>query len=138
MTIIQNIILVFIGLSGGIAVAAGVFALITMIGMIPRAAARTGSGKFGYWYETIILLGGTIGSAITIYEIRLPIGWIGMAVIGVFSGMFVGCLSMALAESLRVIPIFSHRLRLSIGFPLLILALALGKGFGTLYQLYFR
>lgn len=138
MTWIQNIILAFIGLSGGVAVAAGVFALITMIGMVPRVAARTSSGKFAYWYETTILLGGTIGSALTVYEIRLPLGWIGMAVIGVFSGMFVGCLSMALAESLRVLPIFSHRLRLSVGFPFLILALAVGKGFGTFYQLYFR
>lgn len=138
MTWMQDIILVFIGLSGGVAVAAGVFALITMIGMIPRVAARTSSGKLAYWYETAILLGGTIGSALTVYEVRLPAGWIGMAVMGIFSGMFVGCLSMALAEALRVIPIFSRRLRLSVGFPFLILALAVGKGFGTFYQLYFR
>lgn len=138
MEILQKILLALIGFSGGFTVAAGVFALITMIGMIPRICARTSSGKYVRFYETMIVLGGTAGSVLTIYQIPFHIGWFGMAVYGVFSGVFVGCLSMALAESLRIIPIFSKRMRLSVGFPFLILALAIGKGLGTWYQLYFR
>lgn len=135
---VQKILLAVVGLAGGVAVAAGIFALITMIGIIPRVAARLKTAKQVYAYETIIALGGTVGSVFTIYPVHFPVGQAGMAVLGVFAGMFVGCLSMALAESLRVIPLFTKRLRLSTGFPYLIFALALGKGLGSLYQLFFH
>ena len=40
MEIIQEVALAIIGFAGGVSVAAGTFALITALGIVPRLAAR--------------------------------------------------------------------------------------------------
>ena len=57
-----------------------------------------------------------------------------MAVFGLCSGVFVGCLAMALAENLRVVPVFVKRMKMREGLPIVIFAIALGKLFGTIFQ----
>ena len=52
---------------------------------------------------------------------------------GIGAGIFVGCLAMALAEGLKVIPIMIGRIRLEAGLPYVLLAVALGKMAGSLY-----
>lgn len=42
MEIIQEVALAIIGFAGGVSVAAGTFALITALGIVPRLAARMG------------------------------------------------------------------------------------------------
>ena len=39
-------------------------------------------------------------------------------------GIFTGCLAMSLAETLKALPTFSRRIRLSVGLPWLIIAIA--------------
>lgn len=132
----MNILLAIIGFSSGIAVASGVFALISILGVIPRLCDRMGYASKSYLMETLIALGGTTGCIITVFHISIPLGiWI-LAVLGLFAGIFVGTLAMALAEEIRVIPIMCQRTRLKIGIAILVTAVALGKGFGTFYQLY--
>ena len=46
MEIIQEVALAIIGFAGGVSVAAGTFALITALGIVPRLAARMGKKKF--------------------------------------------------------------------------------------------
>ena len=104
MTLINTIFLSFIGLASGFVVAAGIFAFITMLGIIPRLAQRTGTADHIYGYEWMIILGGTAGNILNLFVTHLPVGMIGIPIYGLFSGMFVGCLAMALAENLRVIP----------------------------------
>ena len=58
MTLINAIFLSFIGLASGFVVAAGIFAFITMLGIIPRLAQRTGTADHIYGYEWMIILGG--------------------------------------------------------------------------------
>ena len=58
-------------------------------------------------------------------------------VFGIFAGIFVGCLSMALAEVVQVIPVFVRRIRLIYGLVYVVICFALGKAAGTLYQMYF-
>ena len=135
MILIKNICLMFVGLTAGVGVAGGIFAFITMIGIIPRLAARTNTAKHISLYETIIIVGGLTGNLVSIYKWNLPIGHLGMLIFGLFSGMFVGCLAVALAEVLDVIPIFARRINLTQGIPLVVLSLALGKALGALYQL---
>ena len=47
-------------------------------------------------------------------------------------GIFVGCLVMSLAETLKALPVFTRRIRLSVGFPWVIASIALGKLAGSL------
>jgi stage V sporulation protein AB len=51
---------------------------------------------------------------------------------GLFSGIFVGCLALAIAEMLDTIPIFSRRIGFRHGLGFAILAVALGKLAGSL------
>lgn len=81
------------------------------------------------------MAGGILGNFIDIYEIPIPIGMVGLGVYGLFSGMFVGCLAIALAEIIDVIPAFGRRIKLEVGMPYLVLCIALGKALGALYQL---
>lgn len=137
MDIFQNIVLAVIGFAGGISVAAGTFALITILGIVPRLAGGMKIGCDIYKMETAIALGGTVGSLITVYKFNVHIGIAGMAAAGVFAGIFTGALAMSLAESLKVIPILFKRINLKTGVPVIVVMVALGKGLGTLYQLFF-
>ncbi len=135
--IVQWIILGVVGFAGGLAVAGGVFAFISMLKVIPRLADRLGQASRIYQVETVIALGGLAGSILTVYQVHVAIGWAGMTIFGLFAGVFVGCLAMALAETLKVIPVLCQRLHLNTGLPVVITAMALGKMVGSFVQLMF-
>ena len=137
MNPLSIVLQIMIGFAGGIAVAGGTFALITILGIIPRMAARCRLTEYICQFESAIAAGGTIGSLIVIYKFDIPVGIAGVIIFGIFAGIFVGSLSMALAECLKVIPILFERVKLQKGMSAMIIAMALGKGLGTLYQMYF-
>ena len=114
------------------AIAAGVFALITKIGIIPRLADFTHTTAHVTSYEMVVLCGALFGNILTTFpfSLSLPV-WI-MGIFGLFSGIFVGCLATALAEALNVTAVFTRRLRLHTGIAWIVLAMALGKVFGSL------
>ena len=139
-SIIATLILAVIGLGSGAAIAAGIFALITKIGVLTQIAHRTKTGKYVTIYETAVCCGGVMGTLLTIFHFQftLPITFIGIA--GLCYGIFLGCLSTALAETLNVTAVFTRRLKLHTGIPLLVLSMALGKSIGSLIyyiQFYF-
>lgn len=137
MIVIKQIVLAFIGLSVGATVAAGVFAFITMLGIVPRLAARTNTSDKIFWYETCIIIGGTLGNIWGVYRMAVPLSYPLLILFGFFSGVYVGCLAMALAEVLRVIPIFTIRMKLTVGIPLLLAGIGLGKMAGGFFQFFF-
>lgn len=137
MTLIENVFLGVLGLSFGLTVSAGIFAFITMLDVIPRLTHRTGTAVHLYGYENTIILGGTLGNILFLFVGNFPLSYVGLAVFGLFSGIFIGCLAMALAESLRVIPIFVKRLKMKEGLPIILIAIALGKLVGTIFQYFF-
>ena len=114
---LKTIYLIFLGLTSGCMVAAGTFAFIAAIGIVPRMAKRTETQRFIRVYEDAIVLGGIWGTTAMFIRYRLP---------------SVGVLAMALTEVLNVIPILLRRTRLTKGLPWLILAFALGKVCGSL------
>lgn len=134
MIAIKWVVLAFIGLSCGFAVAGGVFAFITMLGIVPRMAARTHTGKHVICYERMIILGGTLGNIWLLFRIPVPGTPLLMALYGLGAGIYVGCLIMALAEMLRLLPILVNRIQIKEGFPLLVTALAAGKFLGVIFQ----
>ena len=132
MTVIQYSVLILIGLASGFAVASGIFAFITMLGIIPRLAARTNTANHVVWYETMIIAGGALGNIWIVFEIPMPLTSIFLAVYGLFAGVYVGCLVMALAEMLV------NRLQIKEAFYLIPLAIAIGKITGTLFQYFYQ
>ena len=135
--IVQWIILGVVGFAGGLAVAGGVFAFISMLKIIPRLADRLGQASRIYQVETMIALGGLAGTILTVFQVHVAIGWVGMVIFGLFAGVFVGCLAMSLAETLKVVPILFQRTSLKTGLPVVITALGLGKLVGSFVQLMF-
>lgn len=112
---IKQIIMAFIGLSAGGTVAAGVFAFITTLGLLPRMAARTNTASWVRRYEGIIILGESLGNLWSVYQFSIPVGTTGLITWGLLSGIYVGCLAMALAETLQVMPVFTKRAKLTTG-----------------------
>ena len=61
-----------------------------------------------------------------------------LAVLGLFSGIFVGGWILALAEIVNIFPILTRRIGLTKGLSLVVIAIALGKMSGSLIYFYFR
>lgn len=131
---LRRALLFFVGLCSGGLAAAGTFAFIVMIGVITRFADRTHTSKYIKSYETAIVIGGTVGNLLFMYGFSVPLYNAGLVVFGLFTGIFVGCLAMALAEVLKVFPILVDRLGLVYGLPFIVSAIALGKFTGALVQ----
>lgn len=136
LMLLKNLVLAICGFASGGMVAAGTFAFIVMIGIFTRLATRTRTASYTYLYENMIVLGGTLGNIVYLYNIHLPLGYVGIIVYGLFSGVFVGCLAMALAEVLKVFPILVKRISLVKGLPYIVTAIALGKFAGAVFDFY--
>lgn len=132
MVMLKNILLAIIGFSSGIIVAGGIFAFIAIIGIVPRFAQRTGTQDKIMLYEDAIILGGILGCIEMFVDYSLNISAILGAIIAFSVGIFVGSLAVSLAEIIDVVPIFMRRARLTKGLSVFLLALALGKMFGSL------
>lgn len=128
-----------IGLIAGLAVAGGMFALISAISVVPRIICMSRTAGWVCRYENMIMLGGIIGNILTVFpDIPLPFGTAGLIAFGLGSGIQAGCLVMALAEIMNVFPIVFRRMRLKTGLSWVILALAAGKTIGGLWYFYQR
>lgn len=128
----EQILLAVIGLSGGVAVAAGLFSFIVELGVVADFADRTHTGEQIMFYEDCVALGGIMGNLIYVFRIGLPLGTPFLAVTGLFAGIFVGCWAMALAEILNVFPVFMRRLKIVRYISAFVISMALGKGLGML------
>lgn len=128
----EQILLAVIGLSGGVAVAAGLFAFIVELGVVADFADRTHTGEHITFYEDCVALGGILGNLVYVFRISLPLGTPLLAVIGLFSGIFAGCWAMALAEILNVFPVFMRRIKIVRYVSVFVVSMALGKGLGAL------
>ncbi|KIR02400.1 hypothetical protein P261_01215 [Lachnospiraceae bacterium TWA4] len=120
-----------IGFCAGAIISAGIFAFITTIGIITRIAKKTHTEKLIQVYEDFITLGATAGNIIIIANPAIRLGNLGTACFGFFSGIFVGCLIMSLAETISALPVMVRNIKLKVGIPYIILAMALGKMVGA-------
>ena len=135
---IKHVFLAFFGFSSGIAIAAGTFAFIIMIGIVPRIIAKSSTAPHVMCYENAILLGGLVGNILSVFlDIRLPGGRPLLMLYGLCAGIFVGCVAVALAEILKALPIFFRRVHVKEGLPWLMVFMALGKMAGGLFYFFF-
>ena len=135
------------GLSGGLLVSGGVFTVLLAVGLVPRFAGKTHTGKKIRFYETMVVLGSLLGNVLSVFQYPLEMGtWLGefpefrdllaglfVIVFGFFAGNFVGCLALAIAEMLDTIPIFARRIQFRKGLGIAVLVTAVGKFAGSLY-----
>ncbi len=131
--VMQQVALMFIGVSAGGVIAAGVFAFLAIIGVFPRLIGKTRTNRHILLYDTLIVLGGVLGNISDICEFPILIG--GNLFLGIFGlsvGIFVGCLVMSLAETLKTVPVINRRIHLAVGLQYVILAIAVGKLIGSL------
>lgn len=133
------ILLWIIGISSGIMVSAGVFTVLFVVGLVPRFAGRTDTARCEIFYEECLIFGALLADVLSVFPIKGSLGGgsdvllTGLLVlVGIFAGIFVGCLSIALAEVLDGIPIFARRVKLKMGVSIAVLAVALGKIVGSL------
>lgn len=147
----KSFLLILLGASYGLLAAAGVFTVFVAVGLVPRFAGKTHTAKKVLLYEEMVVFGTLIGGAVTVFPEYFQIGtyirenfaqwnnlWdiLGKAfqiVYGLFSGMFIGCLALAIAEMLDSIPIFARRISFRHGIGLAILGVAAGKLCGSLF-----
>lgn len=146
----RQIFLGILGVSAGVLVSAGVFTVLLSVGLVPRFAGKTHTGRHIFLYEEMIVLGTLAGDFLSIFVREKSAGLQEMAhlrpvvraaaptalsLFGLFAGIFVGCLALAIAEMLDSIPILTRRIGFRHGLGLMVLAVALGKLAGSL--LYF-
>lgn len=128
----MKLFLIVFGLSSGIMVGAGVIALLILVGIIPRMAQISNTKGFISFYEKILIIGTLLGSFISIQNISISIGRIGVLIFGLAYGIFIGFLSSGLAEVLDYIPITSRRLKIpTIYLKYIIISLLIGKVIGS-------
>lgn len=149
--IFGKLFLIFLGGSYGLLSAAGVFTALAAVGLVPRFAGRSHTAGRIYLYEEMVILGAIIGCFVSVFPELCTIGaflqnlfpgkillwkklgeWF-LGGIGLFSGMFIGCLALAIAEMLDSIPIFARRVSFRSGFAAAIFSIALGKLAGSMF-----
>jgi len=146
----ENGFLVFCGFCFGLLSAAGVFTVFSAVGLVPRFAGKTHSAKEILLYENMIVAGTIIGNSVSIWPdtwkravLRTGEWWSGtglqisiLIIIGLFSGMFVGCFALSIAEMLDSIPIFTRRISFRKGIGLAICSVAAGKLCGAMFYFF--
>ena len=143
------------GLSFGIMVSSGIFTVLAAVGLIPRFAGRTRTTEKIMRYETHVVLGTIIGSLFSVFEWPVLLNsfyqmaffesefwkWCSYHIVilyGLFAGVFVGCLALALAALLDSIPIFARRVNFKQGIGIAMISFADGKIVGSILYFYFN
>ena len=149
------LLLAVTGVSFGVLSSAGVVTVLSAVGLVPRFAGQTHSAKEILVYENMVILGTISGGVFSVFTEYLPLGKIlrtniqgGLAVwdilgyfslilCGLFIGMFVGCLALAIAEMLDSIPVLARRIGFRHGLGCVIIAVALGKFCGSMFYFWY-
>lgn len=150
---LKQLFLGIIGLSSGLIVSGGVFTVLISVGLIPRFAGKMHVARKIFVLEEMVVLGTLTGDFFSVFTdlsmagdfvlshrlfgtategVWRLLGTLLLILIGTFSGIFVGCLALAIAEMLDTIPIFARRIGFRHGLGFAILGIALGKLAGSL------
>lgn len=153
MMFLKQLFLAIIGLSSGLIVSGGVFTVLISVGLIPRFAGKMHVARKIFVLEEMVVLGTLTGDFFSVFTdlsmagdfvlshrlfgtategVWRLLGTLLLILIGTFSGIFVGCLALAIAEMLDTIPIFARRIGFRHGLGFAILGIALGKLAGSL------
>ncbi len=127
-----KLVAAFVGFAEGIIVGSAVVAFITLLDIVPRLAQLTETENYIRFYETVMIVSGTVIALAWFSNITLNFGKPLLAVIGLLMGVFVGLLASALTEVTNVIPVIINRLHLYDYIGYVLGALVTGKVIGSL------
>ena len=120
--------------------AAGVFTVLTAVGLVPRFAGKTHTARKILLFEEMVIFGTIVGCFVSIFPEHCQVSGLWRAIggllqgsFGLFAGMFSGCLALAIAEMLDSIPIFARRIGFRHGIGLAIFSVAIGKLVGSFF-----
>lgn len=151
---LKTLFLILVGASYGMLSSAGVFTVLVAVGLVPRFAGKTHTSRKVILFENMVISGTITGCLLTVFYRYCQFGawwqsrfpeklslWMGagtviQAVFGLFAGMFIGCLALAIAEMLDSIPILARRVSFRHGLGFAVLGIALGKFTGSLFYFY--
>lgn len=141
MMLVRHVLLSGLSFACGVAVSAGTFAFLLVVGVVPRILGRTSEAKRIFLAENMIILGVLTGAVFSVFEweAAFPAAWFSHLVFGLFgisAGIFVGCIAVALAEILNTFPIMFRRMHIKCGLSWALIAMAVGKMIGSLYYFY--
>ena len=140
---LKSCILIFTGFCAGIGVSAGTFAFLLVIHVIPRILQKAKLEKKVIFIENTIIKGVLFGTVLSLFEWKKRwlfeiLGRTLLTIFGLSAGVFVGCISIALAEILDTFPIFFRRLRIKENNGLkLLICMEIGKTVGAIFYFYF-
>ena len=131
---IEKLLAILIGFSGGVSVGAGYVAFLTVLNVIPRLTQLTKSVRYVHFYEAAVILGAVIGTIFSLWDFTLNLSFLLLAGFGILSGIFNGMLAAALTEVLNVFPILAKRIGMQDSLGYILIALVLGRILGSLFQ----
>lgn len=131
----QHLALIVAGLCAGVAVSAGTFAFLIVIGVLPRMMCKANIKEYVILIENLVILGVIYGTVKSVFEwdMEWPVGHAFTAMFGISSGIFVGGIAAALAEILHTFPIMFRRFHIKRGLSWVMSAMAFGKLVGSLF-----
>ena len=138
------VFLAVIGFCFGLLAASGVLTILLAVGLLPRYIGRLHEAKHILEYENLVVIGTLAGGFISLFGHFAGDSGLGLlgglveALYGLFAGIFVGTLALAIAEMLDAFPIFFRRLGVGGGHRSIILAVAFGKAIGAFLYFYLK
>jgi len=125
---------IFIGLASGLSVGSGFVAFLSVLGIIPRLTQLSKTMDKIHWYEWGVVLGAVCGVIASLREPTMGLSVYLLIPLGLAGGIFVGMFAAALTEVINVIPILAKRIGIHSKIVQLVMAIVLGKIFGSLFQ----
>lgn len=134
MNVLIDVVQIFIGFAGGLAVGSGMVAFLVVLDIIPRLVQLTKSIGMIHWYENAVVFGSVFFSLADFYSFQASFSPISTAFVGLMSGVFVGLLAAALTEVINVLPVLANRMGMGSYIIWLLMAMIFGKVFGSLFE----
>lgn len=136
---LKSLFLILVGLCSGMGIAAGTFAFLLVMRVIPRMVQKAKLEHKVIYIENVVFRGILFGTILSLFSWKkkwlfVLLGRSILTIAGLSAGIFVGCIAVALAEILDTFPIFFRRLRLKddVG-TVLLFVMAIGKMLGSLF-----
>jgi stage V sporulation protein AB len=124
----------FIGFASGLAVGSGFVAFLSVLGIIPRLTQLTKTMGKIHSYEWAVVIGAVTGAIGSLRDPILGMSEYLLIPLGLTGGIFIGMVAAALTEVLNVLPILAKRIGMDGKILPLLMALVLGKIFGSIFQ----
>ena len=139
---LKSFILLITGLASGVGVAAGAFAFLLVIRVLPRMIQKAKLNHKIVFIENIVIRGLLFGTILSLFTWKKRwlfalLGKTLLTIYGLSAGIFAGCISVALAEILDTFPIFFRRLKIEENYvEIFLFIMAIGKMVGSLFYFF--